>query len=339
MHIVTVIVATESYLAPLTSALRRIRAAVDAGLRAGDDHTLVCVTDKKSEAKVTSMLKSFREKKVIAIDVTETGEHYKNERQIMIATLQSVGFDAARDLGCDLLWSVEADVLPPPNALLVSRQMLEFDSNYYDVAFVTYPSQGGGSFLGGHGSSRQPIAEDFLPEERKLGAWLEKAWRATKDRLDDPELSREAKDREGDRMQRLAKQIRKCPPQKNVFALNAKAWRRRGWLDNAWPGIGRGAVIPTDWTGLGCTLMSKRAAQLAHFDGYDGGGTQDLFLNWHRWHPAGLRFCCITHTVCDHVVRDTESPSGFSTLKSYHEQEGETRGHLRFRSTPFYPFT
>jgi len=84
--------------------------------------------------------------------------------------------------------------------------------------------------------------------------------------------------------------------------------------------------------------MSKRAAELAHFDGYDGGGTQDLFLNWHRWHPAGLRFCCITHTICDHVVRDEKAKNGFTTLKAYHEQTGETQGHLRYRRTEFNTF-
>ena len=84
--------------------------------------------------------------------------------------------------------------------------------------------------------------------------------------------------------------------------------------------------------------MSKKAANLAHFDGYDGGGTQDLYLNWQKWHPAGLKFCCITHTVCDHVVRDEKSYNGQTTLKSYHEPEGETKGHLRYRRTPFHKF-
>lgn len=137
-------------------------------------------------------------------------------------------------------------------------------------------------------------------------------------------------------MSRIRERIKRCPPSGNVFELNAKGWRRRGWLDHSHVGTGRGAVIETDWTGLGCTLMSKRAAALAHFDGYDGGGTQDLYLNWRKWHPEGLRFCCITHTVCDHVVRDEKE--GLVVLKSYHETEGETRGHLRYTRTPFHKF-
>jgi hypothetical protein len=339
MKIATVLVGTKSFLPPMRAAFRRIAAAVQHATFEGDEHILICVTDPSSKKEVEKMTDSFENRQVIAIDAQENGEHYKTDRQILIATLQSVGFEAARQAGCDLLWSVEADVLVPHNALLVSRQMLEFDSGYYDVAFVTYPSQGGGSFLGGHGDPQHPIAEDFLPEERQLGHWLEIAWKAATERVEQPDLTPEKREREITRMRRLADRIKKRPPKDNVFALNAKRWRRRGWLDHAWPGIGRGAVIPTDWTGLGCTLMSRRAAQLAHFDGYDGGGTQDLFLNWHRWQPAGLRFCCITHTVCDHVVRDPDAPEGYTTLKAYHEPLGEARGHLRYRRAPFHPFT
>jgi hypothetical protein len=336
--IVTVVVGTHSYLPPMQAAFRRIHSAIQHGMAPSDEHLLICVTDLKSRDQVDAMTGAFEQKQIIGADVTEGGEHYKTERQILIATLQSIGFEAARRASCDLLWSVEADVLVPYNALLVSKQMLEFDSGYYDVAFVTYPSQGGGSFLGGHGEPHHPIAEDWTPEERKIGEWLRKAMAENEKRLSDESIDAETRKKELDRAHRIHDRIKKYPPKGNVFELNATRWRRRGWLDNAWPGIGRGAVIPTDWTGLGCTLMSKRAAELAHFDGYDGGGTQDLFLNWHRWHPAGLRFCCITHTICDHVVRDEKAKNGFTTLKAYHEQTGETRGHLRYRKTEFNTF-
>lgn len=337
MKIATVIVATKSYLDVLEVCLRRVRAAINHE-QSDFEHKLIIVTDNESKKRVSEMTHSFECVKVIAIDMEESGEHYKKDRQILIASLQSTGFDAARSWGCDFLWSVEADVLVPHNALSVSLQMLEFDSNYYDVAFVTYPSQGGGSFLGGHGSYRNPIAEDFLPEERELPSKLKIIMEACEERLNSAELTREKAEKEHARMQRIHERIKKCPPKGNIFELNAKRWRRRGWLDNSHVGIGRGAVIETDWTGLGCTLMSKRAAALAHFDGYDGGGTQDLYLNWHKWKPDGLRFCCITHTVCDHVVRDDQSENGMTTLKSYHEPEGETKGHLRYRRAPFHKF-
>ena len=335
--IATVIVGTHSYLEPLEVCLRRVKTAIDYE-QCEFDHKLILVTDKSSKSKVDRMAESFESREVVAIDMEESGEHYKKDRQILIASLQSTGFDAARRWGCDFLWSVEADVLVPYNALSVSLDMLRFDSGYYDVSFVTYPSQGGGSFLGGYGSYSNPIAEDFLPEERELPSKLQLLMDACEKRLQDNELSREALEKESKRCQRIRERIKRCPPKGNVFELNAKRWRRRGWLDNSHVGTGRGAVIETDWTGLGCTLMSKRAAALAQFDGYDGGGTQDLFLNWHKWHPEGLRFCCITHTLCDHVVRDEEAEGGFTTLKAYHEPEGEAKGHLRYRRTPFYKF-
>jgi hypothetical protein len=337
MKVATVIVATKSYLDPLEVCLRRAKTAIKhSGTEI--DHKLIVVTDEASKRAVEALVDGFGNTEVISIAMEESGEHYKKDRQILIASLQSTGFDAARNWGCDFLWSVEADVLVPHNALSVSLDMLRFDGGYYDVSFVTYPSQGGGSFLGGYGSYQHPIAEDYLPEERIIPRKLQLLMDSCEERLKKEGLDRDSIDKEHKRMGRILEKVKQCPPSGNVFELNAKKWRRRGWLDNSHVGTGRGAVIETDWTGLGCTLMSKKAAALAQFDGYDGGGTQDLYLNWHKWKPEGLRFCCITHTVCDHVVRDDETEGGLTTLKSYHEPEGETKGHLRYRRVPFHKF-
>ena len=337
MKIATVIVATKSYLDPLEVCLRRAKTAIEHS-GPGIDHKLIVVTDEASKRNVEALVDGFGSTQVIAIAMEESGEHYKKDRQILIASLQSTGFDAARNWGCDFLWSVEADVLVPHNALSVSLEMLSFDDGYYDVSFVTYPSQGGGSFLGGYGSYRNPIAEDYLPEERIIPSKLQLLMDSCEERLKKEGIDRDSMEKEHKRMRRILEKVKQCPPSGNVFELNAKKWRRRGWLDNSHVGTGRGAVIETDWTGLGCTLMSKKAAALAHFDGYDGGGTQDLYLNWHKWKPEGLRFCCITHTVCDHVVRDEKAEGGLTTLKSYHEPEGEAKGHLRYRRVPFHKF-
>lgn len=331
--IATVVVATSSYLDPLEVCLRRVLGAISTVK--DHEHLLIVVTDNESTKRVESMCEPFNNLRVISCNVKEDGAHYAVNRQILIATLQSAGFSAAREWGCDFLWSVEADVLVPPNALKVSLQMLEFDDGYYDVSFVTYPSQGGGSFLGGHGSPTAHIEEDFLDSERIIPTRLKKLKSACKKRLDSKIDNEKDWRREIDRMGRIKEKIKACPPKFNVFTLNGKKWRRRGWLESSHPGIGRGAVIQTDWTGLGCTLMSKKAASLAHFDGYEGRGTQDLYLNWEKWHPEGLNFCCITHTVCDHISREGDK---LVTLKSYHEQEGEARGHLRFRRTKFNKF-
>ena len=330
------IVATGSFLKPLRVCLSRVRAAVRTS-REQVDPTYILVTDSKSEAAIRAMALEQECFHVLALSVKEDGKHYDKDRQVMIARMQGTAFEKARELGCDYIWSVEADVLVPPNALEVSFQMLGFDNNYYGVAFVTYPSQGGGSFLGGHGSVQHPIEEDFLQHERKVPERLQRIFDLCKERLETKDQEPAVMEKEAARMQRLVKRIReKCPPKGNIFELQAKGWRRRGWLDNSHVGVGRGAVIQTDWTGLGCTLMGPEATALANFDGYDGGGTQDLFLNWHKWHPAGLRFCCITHTVCDHVVRDEKE--GLVVLKAYHEPEGETKGHLRYVRRPFHEF-
>jgi hypothetical protein len=57
----------------------------------------------------------------------------------------------------------------------------------------------------------------------------------------------------------------------SVFFCNSKGFRRRGWMSAAYPEIGIGAVVPADWCGMGCKLMSKKALSIAQFDGYDGG--------------------------------------------------------------------
>ena len=331
--IATVVVGTSSYLDPMEVSLRRVLSATNTVEDC--EHLLIVVTDAESAERVESMCSAFNNFKVIPCEVKEEGDHYAIDRQILIATLQSAGFSAAREWGCDFLWSVEADVLVPPNALKVSMQMLEFDDGYYDVSFVTYPSQGGGSFLGGHGEFDSHINEDFIDSERSIPKRLKTLKEACLKILNSNTKDRKKVKKESKRLSRINEKIKQCPPRANVFTLNGKKWRRRGWLENSHPGIGRGAVIQTDWTGLGCTLMSKKAASLAHFDGYEGKGTQDLFLNWEKWRPEGLNFCCITHIACDHVIRSGED---LATLKSYHEPSGETRGHLRYKKTKFNKF-
>jgi len=84
--------------------------------------------------------------------------------------------------------------------------------------------------------------------------------------------------------------------------------------------------------------MNREALSLAYFEGYDGQGTEDLFICWNRWHPAGLRLNVIPHCPCDHVLWDKKKggdASVYTHLVAYHEHEGEFRGHLRTRSMPW----
>jgi hypothetical protein len=144
-----------------------------------------------------------------------------------------------------------------------------------------------------------------------------------------------------DEREKLNEQVNRTPPRGSVWALQGENYRRRGWLDNAYPGIGKGAIVQVDWVGLGCTMLSKKALALAHFTGYDGKGTQDLFLVWSRWHQGDLNLACITHALCDHIIRERKDDGSQSSEKLtiahvYHESTGECRGHLRVKHLPFH---
>ena len=272
--------------------------------------------------------------------------NYKKDAQLLIAQMQSSALTEARRSDCDYFWSVESDVLVPYNALECAMQTLQFDGGYYDVAMVTYPSQGGGSFLGGRGTYQHQIAEDFLPEELALPDELkeeikqrdkditEEGFKPTKEWLD--------------RGREVHEEIKKHPPAKDIWKTIAEhGWRKRGWMESAYPAIGRGAILPTDWVGMGCTLLSRKAMLTAHFDGYEGSGTQDLFLGWNCWKPLKMNFAVITHTVCDHIIRargqddkdgSKQSFEKFVHVHAHHENEGDYEGHLRQTHKPHYLF-
>ncbi len=365
--------ATKSYLHAFPQCIRSI---ADAAAHHEKAH-FVFSTDESNESNEAEKL--LKSELPAGWDITtirsrgmdDDPKDYKHAAQLRIAALQGVAFAFARSkTRADRLWSVESDNIVPPHALRVLEWTLDMPqedgSPYYDVAAATYPN---GLFLGGFGSYQHPIAEDFLPHERKLNPrlklLLEKCearlkleyipcwtnWKFDESRAyqhahwilsnphtesikRDPQRMKQCLDREAKRNARLRARLKKSPPDGNIWEVTAKhGWRRRGWMDYAYPGIGRGAVVPSDWCGLGCTLMSKRALALANFSGYDGGGTQDLFLCWHRWHPAGLRIACVPHVACDHVKKDAAGKPIHH--RAYHEPEGEHRGHLRVRSQPF----
>ena len=278
---------------------------------------------------------------LIQLPIEDGGlRNYKEDAQFLIAQMQSAAFTRARTLGATYFWSIESDVLVPPNALRVLMDCVHFDDGYYDIAMCSYPSQGGGAFLGGRGDYRHNIAEDFTKDERKLPKKLS-------DEIDKREREAKKKGFEPseewlNRGKEIGEDIKKHPPKDNVFALNAEKWRKRGWMEYAYPAIGKGAIVPTDWVGLGCTMLNREALSLAHFDGYQGKGTQDLFLGWNRWKPAGLNMAVTTHAICDHVVRAREGEdqlwNKFTHVHAYHEPEGECEGHLRQLHVPHVTF-
>ncbi len=256
---------------------------------------------------------------------------------MVISQLRSEAFSFARKLDATACWSLDSDVLPPANALRCMGAMLEFDNGYYGVSSCPYPNA---SFLGGRGTPQNPICEDFLPSERRLPDDLKAQWE-----LHDTNYSQKfgaASKEERDAMTKerteLMKKIRGCPPDGNIWEVIGKhGWRRRGWLDNAYPAIGKGAVLPSDWCGFGCTLMGRAALDVANFDGYDGEGTEDLYICWKRWTPAGIRINVIPHCPCDHVIWEKKKGGDvekYTLHETSHEQEGEYIGHLRVHQRP-----
>lgn len=341
--------ATKSYLHAFPSCIRSISAASAHHEKAH----FIFATDESKETKGAEEM--LRQELPAGWEITtirmkgmeDDAKDYKHAAQLRIAALQGAAFHCARaKVRADMLWSVEADNIVPANALRILEWTLAMPTAdgtpYYDIAAGTYPN---GLFLGGFGTPQNHIAEDFLPHERKLKPRLKLLLDRSELRLNylhtdkDPaivgSLKEKSIEKEQKRMGRLRERVKKSPPDGNIWDVTAKhGWRRRGWMDFAYPGIGEGAIVPSDWCGMGCTLMSKRALALADFAGYDGGGTQDLFLCWQRWHPAGLRIACVPHVACDHVKREGDQINHY---RAYHEQDPAYRGHLRVRKQPWVP--
>lgn len=321
--------ATSNYLHAWKACVRRVVAA--AAHR--DNVHVVFVSDETVESKAANdfLAKEMRlgwRLEFIPLPVVPS-EPYKVESNKLIARLHNEMFAAARRAGSDQCWTVEPDILVRPDSLRMMEWALQMPntdgSAYYDVAICTYPN---GLFIGGHGDPAHPIAEDFIPEERNLTEEIKERLQIHKKEeaefIESKKMPDEAWQKKA---QALHEDIKKCPPSGNIWDLNAKfGWRRRGWMDFAYPGIGRGAIVPTDWVGQGCNLLSKRALSLSSLEGYDGQGTPDLFLCWRRYNPAGLNMACITHSPCDHVKMQGGKMVHFEAL---HEQLGESRGHLR----------
>lgn len=275
-------------------------------------------------------------------------KNYKNEVQLMIAQMRTIGTKTLLSEGCDRILSLDSDVLPHHNSIQCMLDVLEFDKGYYSVAQCPYPSQGGGAFLGGRGTPQKHILEDFLEEERAIPKKIKKQKAKAKKDLDQfisnlvknrieksPEIDQEI-EKKHQKLREIDEEIKKCPPKGNVFKLNSKAWRRRGWFDYAYPAIGKGSIVPVDWVGFGCTMMNKEAASLCDFSGYNGGGTEDLFIVWNRWYPNNLNIANIAHCPSDHIIRDRGKDGKYIHIMTYHEKEGETIGHLRQKHLPWY---
>lgn len=345
-EIVIATYATKRYGYALPSVLRNIASSLFyAGIQSAK---IVVVSDESPEIKDT-VFKYFDkylssdntafELVHLPLDIETDGlNNYKTAAQLIICQMQTEAFCYARKINAEYFWSIESDVLVPANALRVSLDSLNYDNNYYDVCMCSYPSQGGGSFLGGRGSHNHYINEDYLPEERELPEELTNEMEARE--LEAKEEDFEPTEKWIARAKEIHDEIKKCPPKGNIFEVNSRMWRQRGWMDAAYPAIGKGALLPTDWVGMGCTLLSRKALSLASFDGYQGHGTQDLYLGWNFWIPNDVKLCVSTHAICDHIIRqrdgELQSYDKFTHVFAHHEHEGECVGHLRQRHVEFY---
>lgn len=341
MHKLAVCVAaTKSYCYAAKSLIRSIGAQVDLKKY---EVLLIWGTcgDEETEKQLAQLINkyingiNYRFEQVPHPPKVQGVKGYETHQNLYLAELHTAIFHAAKIWGADYCWSVEGDVLPPPNALRTLTSCLEFDGGFYGVAMATYPDQSGGSWMGGRGSATNQIAENYAEEETEIPA------RFTKVRKRVLKLAKHSQ-KYAQLAADMAKAIRSMPPKFNVFTANGKRWRARGWLQYAYPAIGRGSILPTDWTGLGCVLMSRESLEAVDYSGYNGGGTGDLYLNWFCWEPAGIRRCVTTHAICSHVVRERneKQEQDFTKLrliKAYHENAGEMIGHLRTRTVEFTP--
>jgi hypothetical protein len=317
--------ATTGYGHALTAQAHRIIAGMAIENRV-TECLFIFVTDADS---VVSQAASMYEAAGILTEILLTsrkgGENYKEDAQLLIASMRQAASTRALAWGADICLALDSDVLPPSNAIRCMIDMLRFDQGYYGVAFCPYPSQGGGAFLGGRGTPQNPILPDFYEEEKDVPPAITDRREEVRKLLEKDDSSTDLRDE----LHTIEKQIREIPPKENVFASNAKKWRRRGWFDFAYPALGRGAIVPTDWTGFGCTMMNQRALSLCDFAGYDGKGTEDLYINFRRWHPAGIRMAAIPHCPCDHVIRDPEDREKHILVATGHADDEEHSGHLR----------
>lgn len=270
------------------------------------------------------------------------GKNYQNQAQILIASMRTAAFTAARAWGADLCWSLDSDVIPKSSLCFRTLEwLLAMPGGVYEVAISPYPSQGGGDLLAGRGTPQNPIAQDFLIKEREVPADLIEILDGLKKKLADYKGA-DAPHAILGAIAETNKKINECPPKGNVFKVNAEfGWRARGWLSNAYPGLGRGSVVPSDWCGFGSTLLSRRALDEVDFLGYDGGGTEDLWCVWWRWHQVGIRIGAALHEPSYHVSRRSDGRY-FSSLIRFvtdaDEDKGEAVGHIRVVQRPFYAF-
>jgi hypothetical protein len=277
----------------------------------------------------------------IRLNINDEKPKYKKESQLLIAKMRQTAFDQSKKNNSDYCLSLDSDILIKTNTLNVLEDIISFDNGYYSISMCPYPSNGIGPLMGGHGSYNNKIYNNFFRDEKVVSPKIKKrisSYFSEKRKIIKKKIK---SDEDLKRISLLSKKIYllnrfidlKTPVKDNIYGLNSKRWRKRGWLDYAYPSIGKGSIVPTDWTGFGCTLISKKALYEINFNGYDGGGTEDLFIVWEKWFPKRFLIGCAPHCPVDHIVRKNPHKSinnnEYIHIVCYHEEDDEYKGHIR----------
>lgn len=338
MKFAITICATKSYIYAMKDQAVRVQGALRyAGI---DDPFIILITDMSEGmnevANLYKVLLPNSDVKVLHIPELNEAENYKTPAQLLIAKMRTIAFNQARRLDVDFCLSLDSDVLPAINGVQTCLDMLSFDKGYYNVACMMYTSQGGGPWLCGRGTSTEHILPDFYDDERLIpkryldfNKKYQDLFSKSKDKMEAQKIF--------NKLSWVKKRFAKYAPKMNIFQANAKKWRKRGWFDNAYPAIGKGSCVPSDWCGFGATMMTRKALANANFDGYQGQGTEDLYVIYTKWKPNDIKIVAIPHSVCDHIVRDRKVKNNYIHVFGYHEESGECEGHLRQRWIPYVP--
>lgn len=325
---------------------RQIQSIVD-NIRysSGNEYIFIMVGDKSKEVSesfsdMSSELKECNVKcRLFQIDADCNQNKQHNEKSnIVIARLQEKAWNEAKKFKVDGIWSLESDIIPEPNALQCLIDATSFDKGFYDVAMSAYANT---AILGGYGTPSSNINPCIFEDERELSDEIKEEKAEIDKYFSNLKLGDRPSEEINIRVEKLRRDIESSPAKHkgNVFALNGERWRPRGWFDMAYPAIGIGAMLPTDWVGLGSTFITRKALEIANFNSYDGKGTQDLWLCWKVWHPSGVKMSVVPHSRCSHIKYKVESVNGVETKKlvSYYVYHDiENFGHIRTREIDFF---
>lgn len=370
------ICATKNYAYAVMAQAVAVQANIRELIREGRqvETFIILVSDGNEKMrKATSWYETNLKCKVSHIIRPELDDNvpgYKPDAQKIIATMRTLSFNAARALECDYVWSLDSDVIPKGNSLVCMENTLKFDSGYYSIVTCPYPSQGGGAFLYGFGNHRNYILPTVFPEERQVPESVLKRQDKIKNAIQEVEqkLSVEKEFENAQKLfrerellvgkfQRWLKRIEhRCPAKGNMHALNGVGYRKRGWEPYS---LGKGAIVETFWYGMGNTMFNNRALNLVDWNGYQLGGTEDLFLHHEVLSSHNLRAAAVLHCPAHHVIRRRVPVQGefeekilrsgekkqipkFKTIHKqvfvYFEREGECEGHLRQKEIDFIDF-